>query len=329
MKRLVSIPFFLFALLCLWNSVADFWAAYRMRVVPVTVIASKLKIDWGIPESESQEEPLYTLSVDLKADDGSGRTFSWQGDPGRAVYPEEALDEFALWQPGRKQTIGILRGNAREIRLDQMESNPEVGKGIAWLFGFFVSGITALATVAGGSIDTERRPRLAFLNGLGAWTVFFAFGLMPLLGSVAFGWWTIQKINTWQPVVAQRVGEQMPFDTSKPIPNVEITNKALKGLAENPYNRIEFEWKGQTLHGGIGPLRGTYDLGALAAEDKYHFMSSPTDRWEITQRLSWQDDFALPFGVLLFFGVVFTGASLLIRRAEKSFSLSNGIRRKF
>ncbi len=319
MKRLISIPFLLFAALCLWNSISDFWAAYRTRVVPVSVIASKLKIDWGRADSESIEEPFYTLSVDLKADDASGRTFTWQGDPGRAVYPEEALDEFAHWQPGRKHTIGVLRGNAREIRLDQMESNPEVAKGIGWLFGFFFSGITALATVAAGSIQTKRYPRLAFMKSLGIWTVFLAFGLMPLLGSVAFGWAMAQRINTWQPVTAQKVGEQLPFDTSKPIPNVEITSKALKGLAEKPYNRIQFEWKGQTLLGGIGPWGGIYDVGASAAGDQYFFMSSPNDRWDITKSLSWEEDFAFPFGILLFFGVAFTGVSFVVKRSEKSF----------
>ena len=319
MKRLASIPFLLFAALCLWNSLADFWAAYRTRVVQASVVASKLKIDWGRSEAGSYEEPLYTLSVDLKADDSSGRTFSLQGDPGRAVYPEEALDEFARWQPGRKQTIGILRGNAREIRLDQMESNPEVGKGIGWLFGFFFAGLTALAMLVSGNLDMNRHPRLAFAKGFGVWTIFFAFGLMPLLGSVAFGWAMFQRINTWKPVVAQKVGEQMAFDTAKPIPNVEITSKALIGLAAVPYNRIEFQWKGQILHGGIGPWRGTYDAGASAEGDNYRFLSSPDDRWEIRQRLSWKEDFAVPFGILLFFGVAFTGVSFVIKRSEKRF----------
>ncbi len=319
MKRLASIPFLLLSALCLWNSLADFWAAYRTRVVQASVLASKLKIDWGRSEAGSYEEPLYTLSVDLKADDASGRTFSWEGDPGRAVYPEEALDEFARWQPGRKQTIGLLRGNAREIRMDQMESNPEVGKGIGWLFGFLFFGMTALAALVAGSLDEKRHPRLAFLNGLGVWTIFFAFGLMPLLGSIAFAWGMSHKISTWEPVLARKVGERAAFDTSKPIPNVEITSKAQQGLAENPYDRIEFNWKGQILHGGIGPWHGVYDTGILAAGEGYRFMSSPHDRWEIAQSLSWTGDFAFPFGILVFFGLVFTGVSFVVKRSEKSF----------
>jgi hypothetical protein len=200
-----------------------------------------------------------------------------------------------------------------------MESNPEVGKGIGWLFGFFFSGMTALAALVAGSMDEKRHPRLAFLNELGAWTVFFAFGLMPLLGSVAFAWGMSQKINTWEPVLARKAGERAAFDTSKPIPNVEITSKAMQGLAENPYDRIEFNWKGQTLHGGIGPWLGVYDTGLLPAGDGYRFMSSPNDRWDITQNLSWQEDFAVPFGILLFFGVAFTGVSFVIKRSEKRF----------
>ncbi|MCX6610301.1 MAG: hypothetical protein NTW74_05555 [Acidobacteria bacterium] len=319
MQRLISIPFILFSALCLWNSLADFWAAYRTRVVQASVIASKLKIDWGHPDSESGEEPLYTLSVDLKADDGSGRTFSWEGDAGRAMYPEEALDEFERWQPGRKHSVGMLRGNAKEIRLDQMESNPEVGKGVGWLFGFCFSAITALASLVAVNMDSKPHPRLAFMKGFGVWTVFLAFGLMPLLGSFAFAWGMSQKLNTWKPVVARKVGEQRPFDTSKPIANVEITSKAMVALAEKPYNRIEFNWKGQTLHGGIGPWRGTYDTGTLAAGDNYYFVGSPNDRWEIAPSLSWREDFGVPFGILLFFGLAFTGASLIVKRSERSF----------
>ncbi len=319
MKRLASIPFILFAALCLWNSLADFWAAYRTRVVQVSVVASKLKIDWGRSESDSYEEPLYTLSVDLRADDASGRTFSWVGDPGRAVYPEEALDELERWSPGRKHSIGILRGNAREIRLDQMESNPEIGKGIAWLIGFFFSGITALAIVVAVNIDSKPHSRLHFMKGFGMWTVFLAFGLMPLLGSIAFGWGMFQKINTWKPVVAQKAGVLAPFDTSKPIPNVEITPKALAALVEHPYDRIEFSWKGQSLHGGIGPWQGTYDRGTTSTGNEYRFLSSPNDRWEIAPKLTWGEDFWVPFGILLLFGVVFTGVSFVIKRSERSF----------
>ncbi|GEM_PF-972848 len=319
MKPVVGISFLLFAALCLWNSISDFWAAYRTRVVPASVVASKLKIDWGRTDSDSYEEPLYTLSVDLKADDSSGRSFTWEGDPGRAVYPEEALDELKRWSPGTQHNVGILRGNARQLRMDQMESNPEVGKGIGWLFGFFFAGLTGIASLVAGNIDSRHHPRFAFLNGFGIWTVFLAFGLMPLLGSFAFAWGMSERINTWKPVVARKIGTSVPFDTTKPIPNVEITPKALTALVEHPYDRIEFNWKGQTLHGGIGRWQGIYDRGTAAAGDEYRFHSSPADRWEIRPSLSWGEDFWAPFGILLFFGFAFTGASFGVKRSERSF----------
>ncbi len=319
MKQLFGVALLLFATLSLWNSIADFWAAYRTRVIPATVLASKLRIDWGRADSESQETPLYTLSVDLKSDDGSARTFSWEGDPGAAVYPEEALDELKAWGTGTKHNIGVLRGNAKEIRINQMESNPEIGKGVAWLFGFFVAGITGIASLSAANFQLSAHPRLAFLKGFGVWTVFLAFGLMPLLGSFAFAWGMSEKIATWKPVIARKVGESAAFDTSKSVPNVEVTLIAMKQLTEHPYDRIEFDWNGQKLHGGIGSWQGIYDHGTLTTGNEYRFLISPRDRWEIAQKLSWGEDFGVPFGLLLFFGLAFTGAAFGVRRMERRF----------
>ena len=90
------------ATLSLFSSAKNFWAVSRMREVSATIVTSSLKIDWGREAFETNEIPLYLMSVDLLADDGSGRVFHWSGDPGKAAYPEEALDEFALWQKGTR-----------------------------------------------------------------------------------------------------------------------------------------------------------------------------------------------------------------------------------
>ena len=129
--------FVLVASLSLFYSAKNFWAVSRMREVSATVVASSLRIDWGREEFETNEIPLYLMSVELLADDGSGRVFHWSGDPGKAAYPEEALDEFALWQKGTRHRVAMIRGNARELRMEHLEDNPEQNAGIGWLFAVF------------------------------------------------------------------------------------------------------------------------------------------------------------------------------------------------
>lgn len=45
-------------------------------------------------------------------------------------------------------------------------------------------------------------------------------------------------------------------------------------------------------------------------------MSRAKYRWDIVPKLSWSEDFAVPFGILLFLGITFCGASLLIRKMD-------------
>lgn len=303
----------LLTLLCLWNAISDFRIASSMRKAKAKVVAQKLTIDFGRPDSESNEEPLYTVALDLLATDGTQRTFHWEGDPPGAIYPEEALDYLQKWAVGTEHTVAMLRGNAREVRFDDFESNPEIGKGIAWIFVAFFLGITGFAAFAVASQERE----LPFLRGLGAWTVFFGFGLLPLLGAFPVAWGTSQKVLTWKPVTATKVGERAPFDVNQSIPNVELTAKAKEKLAEHPYQRIAFPFNGRTVHGGLGPWQGIYDRGIQS--DTLQFFVNPKDRFEIAPKLSWGEDFGAPTGILLFFGLAFTGAGLLIRRFDRSF----------
>jgi len=313
----------LLTVLFLWFAIQNFWIASRMRNTDATVVASALKIDWGRPDSESVEQPLYLLRIDLRAADGSARTFHWEGDPGQAVYPEEALDEFKRWSPGTHHNIATIRGNSRELRLDQLESNPEIGKGVGWIFGAFFMGMFAVSLFAAGASDpVNAPPGLGLIKGFGIWIVFLAFGIPMLIGSMAFGWGMSQKILSWQQITSNEVGEAAAFDITRKIPNVEITAKALKGLEESLYKRLEFRWSGQTLHAGLGSWQGVYDIGLRGAPEengKYRFFISPKDRWEVEPTLSWGENFGVPFGTLLFFGVAFTGASLAIRSQERRF----------
>ena len=313
--------FVLLASLSLFYSAKNFWAVSRMREVSATVVASSLKIDWGREEFETNEIPLYLMSVELLADDGSGRVFHWSGDPGKAAYPEEALDEFALWQKGTRHRVAMLRGNARELRMEHLEDNPEQNAGIGWLFAAFFSAMIGVAFFASAGIEIGGRARLGFLRGMGMWTVFLAFGLLPLFGSVLFGWGMANRILSWEQVSAHKVGESIAFDTTLKIPGVEVTLNAATKLAENPYDRVEFQWKGRTLLGGIGKWGGVHDRGMSsgAGNGEYQFFISPKNRWDMVPNLSWGEDFWVPFGILLFFGFAFTGASLIIRKSEGSF----------
>ena len=311
--------FFVFlACLSLFYSVKNFRAVSRMREVSATVVASSLKIDWGREEFKLYEIPLYVMSVDLLADDASGRVFHWSGDPGRATYPEEALEEFSLWQKGTRHRVAMIRGDARELRLENLEDNPEQNAGIGWLFAVFFAATFAVACFAAAGIETGGRARPGFSKGTGMWTIFLAVGLLSLFGSVPLGWSMANRIHSWEQVSAHKVGASTAFDTTLKIPGVELTPNAITKLAENPYDRVEFQWQGRMLHGGIGSWRGLHDLkmSSGASEGEYRFFMSPKNRWEILPTLSWGEDFWFPVGILLFFGFAFIGASLVIRKMD-------------
>lgn len=289
----------LLTLLCIWNAFSDFRAAATMRHVKAKAVAANLTIDWGRTEESSSEEPLYRLVVELVAMDESKRVFHFEGDPGQAVYPEEAMDSLERFAVGTGHTVSMLRGNARELRFDQFESNPEITKGIAWSFGAVFAALIGIAAYVA-------------MDKVGPWIVFFGFGLLPLLGAIPVGWGASHRIMNWKQVTAQNIGEPAPFDVTKSRPNVQITPRALENLPQHPYQRIEFQWQGRTLHGGLGPFRGIYDTD-LPTRNLTFFMN-PNDRWEIDESLTWGEDFAFPTGILALFGIVFTGVGLLIRR---------------
>jgi len=172
-------------ILLLWFSAKNFWTYVRMRTVDVSVAASSLRLDAAPPEQgETSGSPYYDLQLDFRAEDGSGRQLQWEGDAGRAAYPEEAIDELRLWGAGTRHRIQIIRGNARELRLNEMEQ-PELESGIALLVGAPMLGMIGLAMLAMlAGLGDENSPLMHFAFGrrLGIWTIFFGFGLLPLIG---------------------------------------------------------------------------------------------------------------------------------------------------
>jgi hypothetical protein len=301
--KIVGIIFGLLTALCVYNAIDDWRAAMTMRRYPAQVVAAKLKVDYGVPDSESQEQPLYTLVVDFMATDESKRSFHWEGEPGSAVYPEEAFDELARFTPGTLQEIFVLRGNARALRFDSLEENLEVSKAIAW------TSCSVLFAIVTWAVFASRR-----LGNRGPWAAFVAIGMLPLLGVLPVGWMAYQKLTTWVYVSGKPIGELSAFDPLQALPNVEFTAKALEKLPATRYHRFEFVWNGKVLHGGFGGWLGPYDVNF--GQESPRFYVSPKDRWATAGSLEWGEDFGMPVGILLLFGLAFTGAGLLIRRMK-------------
>ncbi len=299
-------------ILSLWFSAKNFWTYARMRSVDVSVAASSLRVDATPPErGETSGWLFYYLQLDFRAEDGSGRKLHWEGEAGRAAYPEEAFDELRLWGPGTRHRIQIIRGNARELRLNEMEQ-PELEAGTGLLILAAMLGMIALAMLVGLGDENSPLRRFAFGRRLGIWTIFFGFGLLPLLGWGGFTASHVYRMATWQETSARRVEAGHRFDAAQLPKGVEVTPAARAILAEAKYDLIEYEWRGQRVRGGIGHFEGVHSH--LGSADRLRFRISPKNRWELSEKLGWNADFWAPFGVLLFFGVAFCGAGLLIKK---------------
>ncbi|WP_031495332.1 hypothetical protein [Bryobacter aggregatus] len=297
-------------------SARNFWTYARMRTIDATVIGSQLHIDLVPAEGDSLEWVRYELLLDLQADGPSGRLFHWDTDAGRAAYPEEALDELQLWAPGTRHQVQMIRGHARELRLPDTEVNPELEKGIGFLMLGLMLGLSALGALAGLAEEHSFLRKFRWTRSLGVWTVFFGFGLLPLVGWIFFTFFSVQKLWTWQEVVAHRVEAAHHFDVATLSPEIHISPAAKEKLASQDYELITYDWQGRRLRGGIGHLEGVHDhfLNRGGADGSYCFRIHPMRRWELSANLGWNEDFWAPFGMLLFFGVAFCGAALVIRK---------------
>ncbi len=303
LMKIAGIVFGLVTLLCAYNAVDNFRAAFTMRHYPAQVLASKLKVDYGFSDSEAREQPLYTLVADFIATDESKRSFHWEGVPGSALYPEEAFDELARFAAGTTHNVSMLRGNARELRFDSMETQLEVSKGIAWTCCSVFLGI-----ISWGFLDWRKWKKR------GVWVAFVALGILPLIAVLPVGYFAYERLTTWEYVSGTVIGERKAFDPLQPLPNVEFTAKAMEKLPEVAYQRFEFQWNGRVLHGGYGGWFGAYDV--VFGQETPRFYVSPKDRWSAEETLDWKEDFWVPCGILVLFGVVFAGAGLLIKRTK-------------
>lgn len=309
--QITSALLLLATILLLWLSAKNFYAYSRMRSTQAKVLASQLRMD--LHPAEDHETPAYlTYTIHLALRTQDNRDLEWETDAGKSAYPEEALDELALWAPATTHPIQMLRGNARQIRIANLEESPEWNAAIGSLIGV---AILALGTL-GAFIAMAEGKRAGWRKHFGPWLIFLGFGLVPLIGCGFFTYFEAQKRLTWPSLSASRTEAAHTFNASQLPPNASITPAAQASLSGTSYGLIEYTWNGRKLHGGIGSLAGVFDKFIAAPSGQYHFRSHPTDRWEVSQTLDWNNDFYIPVFALLFFGLAFTGASLLVRKTQ-------------
>lgn len=106
------------------------------------------------------------------------------------------------------------------------------------------------------------------------------------------------------------------FNSAQPPPGVEITPAEAEKLKDNSYRLFTFSWNGAVRSGAVESLSGKFDDGSNSMRDcpgPLSFHISPMNRWAISVNLGQGEDFWVTFGVLLGFGIVFTGAGFLVR----------------
>ncbi|MBM3785151.1 MAG: hypothetical protein FJW30_12365 [Acidobacteria bacterium] len=306
----------LLALICLYKCGSNVWSYLRMREIPVEVVAAKLKIDVTDQQiTRELPEPFYVLNLHFKATGGSGREIYVEEELANAFFPDEALDEFRIFAPGTQHRIYSLRGQAREIRLPGYSTtNPEVTFAIAWfvLFGFLVVTVVSAGIADQGTAVRLFRPWLALL----------VFGIPPLFGAVAFGW--VETAKRYQYLTVDPKVTQLPKGYMPALPpNVEISETARAYFTGREGDTLlEYSWNGRRLHGVIGQDGAPHDIlrnTLNSAAGTCRFYISPVDRWGIAKSLAFDAEFWAPLGILVLFGVLFTGAGFLVRKFFQDF----------
>jgi hypothetical protein len=328
MRSRLGIPFYLgcFMAVCTlffaYLSIRNFRDYFSMRSAEVRVLASSMKIQiFPAPDSDSSPYLGYLLQLQLQSTDATQRLISWDAEAGKAAYPEEALDELAAWAPGTIHRIQFLRNSARAIRIEELERSPELESAIGALIAIAIFGLgTLFCYTAANEMSADQMPakpgKRASTGFFGPWLLFVAFGMLPLIGWVAFTASFLWKVSTWIPVSANVPAAARAFDLTSLPANVEITESAKEKLQGSEYRLFTFPWNGKTLHGGIGYLGGEFDDNTNHAPrpETLNFHISPVNRWALQVELGKGEDFWVPFGVLLLFGLAFTGAGLAVRK---------------
>jgi hypothetical protein len=320
MRYRLGIPFYagcffaLLTLLFVYLAGRNFHEYLTMRSAEVRVLASNMKIDYfPAPDSDSLPYLGYLLRLNLQTTDSTQRSFSWETEAGKAAYPEEAFDELRAWSPGTIHRIQFLRGASRNIRIEELERSPELESAIGATIVVGILGMITLFCFVAAQIDQAAKRKTFF----GPWLIFVGFGMLPLLGWVTFTATHIWKVSTWQSMNVQIPEEVTKFDSAKLPANVEITAAAKERLESTDYRVFTFPWNGQYLHGAVGSLGGEFDDSDNIFNRKpgpLNFHISPVNRWALQVNLGKGEAFWVPFGILLLFGLAFTGAGLAVRK---------------
>lgn len=313
----LGILFALCTLFFVCRAILNFYVYYSMRSAEVRVLESSMKIDM-MPSPYARSLPYvgYLLRLRLQTTDAYLRELSWEMEAGKATYPEEAFDELRAWAPGTIHKIQFLRGDARSLRIEEVERSPELESAIGSAkLSAFLSAIVILCLVAARADDR------IFAKGLfRPWLVFCGFGLIFLLSWIGFTTSQIWRAATWRKVTVQVPEQVTKLDAATLPANVEITSKAKEKLANTEYRVFPFEWNGRTLHGAVatrGSLHGEFD-GSYSASSgmpgPLRFHISPDNRWDLQVELGRGKDFWLPFGMFLIFGLGLAGAGVSLRK---------------
>lgn len=301
----------LLAFVSLFFACVNLWTWSRMRTLPVEVMASSVVMD-AAPYGRSKKiYPYFVLRLDLKATDGSGRLLHWEEDLQQASYPEEALDDLERWRPGTRHTIRTIRGNAREVRLPYGQELPERRTAISLLVTAVLLGLLALALI---TINNETASTFRNRTRFGVWMAFFAVGAVFALGALGFLAAELLKRFRWEQVEAKAY--KSAFDVDRLPPNASATGVAKEALRNPAHRVLEFSWRGQIIHGGLGQWGGPYDHLSAHCDwrnDNCRFRLNPSDRWGASPLQFWTREFVALFGQLSFFAIVFLGAGLMLR----------------
>jgi hypothetical protein len=299
-------------------AIRNFTAYFTMRSTEVRVLASSMKIDiMPAPDSDSSPYLGYLLRLNLQTTDDTPRNLSWETEAGKAVYPEEALDELQAWAPGTVHKIQFLRGDARSLRIEELERSPELESAIGCLIVIALFSMIMIFCLVAARADEPKLAKAFF----GPWLIFVGFGMMPLLGWIGFTTSHVWKAITWLPVSVDIPEQSTKLDPATLPPNVEITQAAKEKLESNEYRVFTFPWNGKLLSGAVGSLQGEFDDHENAFRRKpgpLSFRISPVNRWALQVNFGKGEAFWVPFGILLLFGIAFTGAGLFVRK------MSNG-----
>jgi hypothetical protein len=138
--------------------------------LPVVVLSSSLRIDWFAGNSTNPPEPEFTLALELRTPDG--QTLRYEGLPGKAYYPKQALDEFQRFARGPRTGLGLtwaVRGRYASTmyrRRWNLQNDVSLVGALLLPVAFLGGGCLILLAVAGvGYMEALKRSPSMALSG--------------------------------------------------------------------------------------------------------------------------------------------------------------------